>query len=93
MLTRFFEGPTPGNIKLAPFERFRYSGKEEAKPGGGIMNKRRGKSRANHIDWISLVHGSIMYCVDFWRRSAHNSYTDTPTTRVTASFKLGLKMY
>jgi len=37
MMTRFFEGPTPKkNLfeKLAPFEKFRSSRKEEAKPGG-----------------------------------------------------------
>jgi len=56
------------------------------------MNKRRRKSPANHIELISLVYGNIMHCADFWRRSARNSYTDTPTTQVTASFKLGGKM-
>jgi len=83
------EGPTPGR----PFEKFRSSGKEEARPGGGIIKKRRRKSPANHINWISLVYCNIMRCVDFWSRSAHNSYTDTSTTQVTASFKLGRKMF
>jgi len=50
MMTRFFEGPTPGKIKHAPFKKFRSSGKELARPGGGIMNKRRRKSPANHIN-------------------------------------------
>ena len=65
MLTRFFEGPTPGKIKLTPFDKFRSSGEEEARPGGDIMNKRRRKSPANHIDWISLVYCNIMHCVYF----------------------------
>jgi len=51
------------------------------------MNKRRRKSVANHVDWISLDYGDIMHCSDFWCRSAHISYTDTPTTQVTVSFK------
>ena len=35
MLIRFFEGPSPGQIvgKLAPFEKFRCSGEEEASTG------------------------------------------------------------
>ena len=62
MWTRFFEGPTPGKCKLAPFEKFRSIVKEETRQGGGIMNQRRRKSTASHIDWISLVYGTA-YCI------------------------------
>jgi len=48
--------------KPHPFREFRSSGKEEARPGGGIMNVRRKNSPANHIDCISLVYGNIMHC-------------------------------
>jgi len=35
--------------------------KEEARPGGGIMNMRRKNSPANHIDCLSFVYGNIMH--------------------------------
>ena len=47
---------------LGPFEKFQSVGKEEARPGGGIMNMHRKISPANRIDCISLVHGNIMRC-------------------------------
>ena len=47
---------------LTPFEKFWSDGKEEARPGGGIMNMCRKNSPANRIDCISLVYGNTMYC-------------------------------
>jgi len=41
MLTHFFEGPISGKFlfeNFTPFEKFRYSEKEEARLGEGIMN-------------------------------------------------------
>ena len=46
---------------LAPFEKFRYTGKEEARPGGGIMKKCRKKFPVNHIVWISINLSNIMH--------------------------------
>jgi len=43
------------------------------------------------MDWTSLVYGNIIRCVDYWRRSAHISYTDTPTTQVIAHLSWGEK--
>jgi len=54
----FFQGQTrPGaNFvgKLAPVEKFRLIGKEEARPGGSNMKKRSEKV-SNHIAWINLI--------------------------------------
>jgi len=52
MLTQIFD---------APFEKFRYAGKEEARPGGGIMKKCRKKFPVNHIVWISINLSNIMH--------------------------------
>ena len=87
ILTHFLEGPTPGNFCLKNSPLSRNSDPAERKRpgrGGGILNMRHNNN---------LVDGNIMHCVDLWRRSAHNSYTDTPTTQVTAWFKLGRKMF
>jgi hypothetical protein len=45
----------------APFEKFRYAGKEEVRPEGDIMKKCRQKSPENHIAWISIVLSNIMH--------------------------------
>jgi len=73
---------------FTPFEKFRWSGKEEARPGGGIMNMHRKKFSRK----LYRLHQSCLHKHNtLWRRSAHNSYTDNLTTQVTASFNLGRK--
>jgi len=52
MLTQIFD---------APFEKFRYVGKEEAKTEGDIMKVCREKSPTNHITWISILLSSVMH--------------------------------
>jgi len=55
MLTRFFEANSGKFLfeNLAPFEKFYCCEKEEARPGGDIMNMRRKNISRNNI-----MHGS-----------------------------------
>jgi len=48
--------------KLALFEKFWSHGKEEARPGEGIMENCIYKSGENYIFCINCVHHNIMYC-------------------------------
>jgi len=61
--------------KLAPFEKFRYNIKEEARPGGGNMKR----SPANHTTWNNLVLNNIMYWVACSHDFAHERYSYTHT--------------
>jgi len=71
MLTQIFD---------APFKKFWYTGKEEARPEGGIMKKCPKKS----IAWISINLSNIMYSVLCAHSFGNNSYSHTPSTHVTA---------
>ena len=48
--------------KLAPFEKFRSVGKEEARPGGDIMENCWGTSGENYIFCINFVDYNIVHC-------------------------------
>jgi len=67
MPTLFFLLKTPEILleKLAPFEKLRSSGKEEAKPEEGTMKKRKKNCPANHVVWIDLVYGRATQCIGF----------------------------
>jgi len=61
--------------KLAPFEKLRSSGKEEARPGGGNMKQGRKKSAANHIAQINLVYDITMH---FWAQLGIQHFHSNP---------------
>jgi len=60
--------------KLAPFEKFRSSGKEEARPGVGNVENGRKRVSANYIAWIYLGLSNIMHWVYF----GHTTVTLNP---------------
>ena len=72
--------------KLALFEKFRSSGKEEARPGGGFMANRMRRSGVNYIACInsvryslhqlcSLQHNALRFMIDKFRAGElHSSH-------------------
>jgi len=85
----FFWGATSGKFLIQNLI-FPVCGNDEARPGGGIMNMRRKNfSRKPY----RLHQFCSRWQNAFWHRSVHNSYTDTLTSQVTASFNLGRKMF
>jgi len=48
--------------KLAPFEKFQSGGKEEARPGGGIMENCWKRSCEKYTVCINFVYYNIMHC-------------------------------
>jgi len=73
MQAQFLEGPSAEKMleDLAPVEKSRSSGKVEARPGGGVMEKGRKRSSAHHRIWINFVNANTMHCISFRHSKAH----------------------